>query len=125
MNFAAPIMVGATIDSTSLYQGNLMELRVWTKAMSPEEISTTHLRRLTGYEYGLLDYYPMNENKGSELSDLATGATLFARGLSWTRPQGLSLATNGSPVLLQPTLFSRSAAEDYTLLFWFRSNNSK
>jgi len=123
-NYASPIMVGGTIDSTNLYHGNMMELRVWTKPLTPAEISNTHLRHLTGYEYGLRDYYPMNENKGNELTDLATGATLFAKGLNWTRPQGLSLATTGAAVRLQPTLFSRSDAEDYSLLFWFRSTNS-
>ena len=124
-NNAAPFLVGADIDSTNLYHGNIMETRIWTKPLTPAEISNTHLRRLTGYEYGLLDYYPMNESKGEELSDLATGATLTAKGLTWTRPQGISLATNGAAVQLQPTLFSRTEAEDYTLLFWFRSNNAK
>ena len=122
-NDAEPLMLGAAVDTTDLFHGNIMETRIWTKALTPAEISNTHLRHLTGYEYGLLDYYPMNENKGEELSDLATGATLYTHGLNWTRPQGISLATDGTPVQLQPTLFSRSAAEDYTLLFWFRSDN--
>ena len=123
-NDASIFRVGATIDSTTLFHGNMMETRIWTKPLTPAEISNTHLRHLTGYEYGLANYYPMNENKGEELSDLATGATLFAKGLSWTRPQGISLATNGDAVQLQPTYFARSEAEDYTLLFWFRSDNS-
>ena len=123
-NEAAPFKVGISADRTDPYQGNMMELRVWTKALTPAEISNTHMRHLSGYEYGLLDYYPMNESQGEELEDKATGATLFAQGLSWTTPQGFSLATSGEPVRLQPTLFSRTDAEDYTLLFWFRSNNS-
>lgn len=93
-------------------------------ALTAAEIANTHLRRLTGYEYGLLDYYPMSESKGSEMSDLATGATLYAEGLSWTTPQGISLAADGEPVYLQPTFFSRNEAEDYSLLFWFRSFNN-
>ncbi len=123
-NEAAPFKVGISADRTDPYQGNMMELRVWTKALTPAEISNTHMRHLSGYEYGLLDYYPMNESQGEELEDKATGATLFAQGLSWTTPQGFSLAISGEPVRLQPTLFSRTDAEDYTLLFWFRSNNS-
>ncbi len=120
----SPFIVGAGRDSTHLYHGNMMELRIWTKALTAAEIANTHLRRLTGYEYGLLDYYPMSESKGSEMSDLATGATLYAEGISWTTPQGISLAADGEPVYLQPTLFSRNEAEDYSLLFWFRSFNN-
>ena len=122
-NDAAPIIVGAGAGMSHPYHGNMMEVRVWTKALTPAEISNTHMRHLTGYEYGLLDYYPMTESHGDELNDMATGASLFAEGLSWTTPQGMSLATSGTPVRLQPTLFSRTEAEDYTLLFWFRSNN--
>jgi hypothetical protein len=101
-----------------------MEVRLWTKALSPAEIANTHLRRLTGYEHGLLAYYPLSESKGNTMDDLASGATLTAKGLSWTNPQGISLATNGNKVRLQPTLFSRTEAEDYTFMCWFRSDNA-
>ena len=123
-NDASPFVLGAALDGSMPFQGNMMEVRVWTKPLTPAEISNTHLRHLTGYEYGLLDYYPLTESKGSEMKDLASGATLYANGLSWTTPQGISLGTNGTPVRLQPTLFSRSEAEDYSLLFWFRSDNT-
>ncbi len=124
-NDASPFIIGAGLDNSRPYHGNMMEVRVWTKALTPAEISNTHLKRLTGYEYGLMDYYPMNESKGNELTDLASGATLYTQGLSWTTPQGISLAMDGTPLMLQPTLFSRTEAEDYTLLFWFRSNNEE
>ena len=122
-NDASPFIVGAALDGSDLYHGNMMELRVWTKPLSPVEISNTHLRRLTGFEYGLLDYYPMRECTGNEIVDLATGATLFTNGITWTMPKGISLSTTGKPVYVQPTLFSRADAEDYSLLFWFRSVN--
>jgi hypothetical protein len=68
-------------------------------------------------------YYPLMESKGETMDDLAAGATLYAKGLTWTNPQGISLATDGNGVRLQPTLFSRTEAEDYTLMFWFRSDD--
>ena len=123
-NSASPFIVGTGLDSTQSFHGNMMEVRIWTKALTPAEIANTHLRRLTGFEFGLIDYYPMNESSGEELNDLATGATLFTKGLTWTMPKGISLATKGDAVQLQPTLFSRTEAEDYSLLFWFRSTNS-
>lgn len=121
---AAPLRFGAGLKGENPFHGNLMEVRLWTKALSPAEIANTHLRRLTGYEHGLLAYYPLSESKGNTMDDLASGATLTAKGLSWTNPQGISLATNGNKVRLQPTLFSRTEAEDYTFMCWFRSDNA-
>ncbi len=122
---AAPLRFGAGLKGENPFHGNMMEVRLWTKALSPAEIANTHLRRLTGYEHGLLAYYPLSESKGNTMDDLASGATLTAKGLSWTNPQGISLATDGSKVRLQPTLFSRTEAEDYTFMCWFRSDNAK
>jgi len=121
---AAPLRFGCGLKGENPFHGNLMEVRLWTKALSPAEIANTHLRRLTGYEHGLLAYYPLSESKGNTMDDLASGATLTAKGLSWTNPQGISLATNGNKVRLQPTLFSRTEAEDYTFMYWFRSDNA-
>ena len=121
---AAPLRFGCGLKGENPFHGNLMEVRLWTKALSPAEIANTHLRRLTGYEHGLLAYYPLSESKGNTMDDLASGATLTAKGLSWTNPQGISLATNGNKVRLQPTLFSRTEAEDYTFMCWFRSDNA-
>ena len=120
---AAPLRFGAGLKGENPFHGNMMEVRLWTKALSPAEIANTHLRRLTGYEHGLLAYYPLSESKGNTMDDLASGATLTAKGLSWTNPQGISLATNGTKVRLQPTLFSRTEAEDYTFMCWIRSDN--
>ena len=121
---AAPLRIGAGLHGENPFHGNMMEVRVWTKALSPAEIANTHLRRLTGFEHGLMAYYPMRECTGDEIIDLATGATLAAKGLSWTTPNGISLTTDGNKVRLQPTLFSRTEAEDYTFMCWFRSDNS-
>ena len=121
---AAPMRFGCGLNGENPFHGNMMEVRVWTKALTPAEIANTHLRRLTGYEHGLMAYYPMTESKGNALDDLASGATLTAKGLSWTNPQGISLTTTGEKIRLQPTLFSRTEAEDYTFMCWFRSDNS-
>ena len=121
---AAPMRFGSGLNGENPFHGNIMEVRIWTKALTPAEIVNTHMRRLTGYEHGLMAYYPMRECTGDEIIDLATGATLKAKGLSWTTPNGISLTTDGNKVRLQPTLFSRTEAEDYTFMSWFRSDNS-
>ena len=123
-NEACPIIVGKSLDGSNPFHGNITEVRIWTKSLRPEEIAETHMRRLTGYEYGLIDYYPMNEGSGTELADLASGATLTGKGLSWVNPQGISLALSGEQAELLPTNFSRAAAQDYTLMFWFQMAES-
>ena len=123
-NDAAPLRIGSGLNGENPFHGNMMEVRVWTKPLTPAQIANTHMRRLTGYEHGLMAYYPLDESKGNQMSDLASGATLTAYGLSWTNPQGISLTTNGNKVRLQPTLFSRTEAEDYTFMCWMRSNNA-
>lgn len=119
-NGACPIVIGKSLDGTGAFHGNMTEVRIWTTPLTPDEIANTHLRRLTGYEYGLMDYYPMNEGSGTELTDLASGATLMSKGLSWVNPQGISLALSGEQAELLPTNFSRTPAQDYTLMFWFQ-----
>ncbi len=123
-NDAAPLLIGCGLNGENPFHGSMMEVRVWTKPLTPAEIANTHHRRLTGYEHGLMAYYPLSESEGDVMNDLASGATLYAQGLSWTTPQGMSLATNGSKVFLQPTLFARTEAEDYTFMCWFRSDNA-
>lgn len=123
-NDVHPLRFGKSLfGETNNFKGNMMEVRLWTKALTPDEIANTHLRRLTGYEHGLMDYYPMDEGEGSELTDLASGATLNGSGLSWTNPQGISVALGGEAVELNPLAFSRNATQDYTLMGWFRSEN--
>ncbi len=38
------------------FNGAMMEARLWNKALTPAEISQTHMKRLTGYEYQLAAY---------------------------------------------------------------------
>ena len=118
VNFSAsaPICVGKGFD------GNIMEVRLWTKALTTHEIATTHLLRLTGYERELVAYYPMNEGKGETLTDKANGATLFTQGTAWEHQKGISLhISNGQQVILDGNLMSRSTAQDETLMMWFKT----
>ena len=55
----------------TLFQGQLDEIRVWSKARTAEEIRATMRMRLSGNEAGLITYYPMEEGEGEILSDHA------------------------------------------------------
>lgn len=104
------------------YRGNMLETRVWIKALSQAEIVETHEKHLTGYEKKLAAYYPMNEGRGNTCADYASGSTLSLQGFGWTTPAGYALQLDGTEaVSLDQNIFSRSAIQDYTLMFWFRT----
>ena len=105
------------------FKGNMLEARLWFKTLSQAEIVETNRKRLTGYERKLAAYYPMNEGRGETLQDKANGGTLTLHGSSWTTPSGFSLHLDGSTVVkLDQNLLSRSNIQDYSLMFWFRTN---
>ena len=106
------------------YEGDMLEARVWTKALTQEEISATGNRSLTGYEHELLAYYKMNEGKGEAISDVAHGATLYLDGCSWNKQKGYSLRLEGEPVSLNGNLLGRSAIYDETIMFWFKAESN-
>ncbi|MCR5326584.1 MAG: hypothetical protein K6E37_07560, partial [Bacteroidales bacterium] len=107
------------------YHGNMLEARLWLKALSTDEIVETHKKRLTGYENKLAAYYPMNEGRGDICHDKASGSTLTLQGATWTTPSGYSLQMDGQQaVTLDQYVLSRSNVQDYTLMFWFRTTES-
>ena len=115
-NGSAPVSIGKG------FAGNMMEVRLWTKALAPDEISQTYMTRLTGYERELVAYYPMDEGKGETLTDKANGATLYAQQTNWEYQQGISLRVKDQQqVKLADELLSRSNKQDETLMFWFKS----
>ena len=116
---AAPLVFGRGLE------GNMLEARVWTKALTQEEIAATHMRYQTGYERELLAYYRMNEGQGVTLRDRASGATLTMHNASWNLPKGISLAlTKNDSVALARNVLSRSAVYDGTYMFWFRPTST-
>ena len=120
---AAPSYTGsAPLTFGHGYKGNMLEARLWLKAIPADEVVETHLKRLTGYEHKLAAYYPMNEGRGEILHDMANGSALTMHGANWTTPSGFSIRMNGTQtVTLDQDVLSRSAIQDYTLMFWFRT----
>ena len=117
-NVAAPLCFGRN------FNGNILEARLWSTALSQEEIAATHMRSLTGYERELLAYYRMNEGMGTTIKDYANGATLTMTGASWTLPKGYAMAIDTTTrAIMAHNLLSRPAAYDATYMFWFRAGN--
>ena len=131
------LVFGATDESdTSVrqyYSGRMLEARVWNRAMDQTQLNIYANRSLTGYEMGLIDYYPFNEGEGTVALDKAQGAHLSLSGVTWALPRGMSLhldaastqLVDGNQVnglKLKAGRFSRSSESDYTLMFWFKTD---
>lgn len=103
----------------------MLEFRLWNRAMSGGDLADYAKKKLTGYETGLLDYYPLNEGDGDWAYDKAAGSMdLTLTGTSWKRPAGISIAFKGDKGLrLKSDKFMRTKNHDYTLTFWFRTND--
>ncbi len=105
------------------YVGNMLEARLWNKVLGPAELNQMSFKRLSGYEAGLVDCYPMNEGTGTTLHDKGQGATALLNAASWTLPKGMSAKLDGTAdgIHLDERYFSRTATQDYTISFWFKT----
>ena len=97
---------------------------MWYSAMSGGQLDTYARHRLTGYEKNLVDYYPMDEGSGKYATDRTQGANGTLIGADWALPRGMSLRIekedNGFE-LTQDAL-NRTSEQDYTLMFWFKTD---
>ena len=127
---SGPLVLGSTNETVKAkrkkYQGRMMEVRLWYRALTGQLIGSTYGNtRLSGYEMGLVDYYPMNEGYGNYALDKAQGANiLLEKGVAWAMPQGMSLhlefADKG--IALNQNAINRTTEQDYTLMFWFKTS---
>ena len=121
------IVLGSDFEFTheTLYKGEMLEFRLWNRAMDAASLGSYSQKKQTGYETGLLDYYPLNEGEGDWAYDKAPGSMdLTLSGTNWKRPAGISMAIKGDKGLrLKPDKFMRTKNHDYTLTFWFRTND--
>ncbi len=111
------------------YSGRMLEARLWNRAMTAGLLDTYGKRLLTGYEKGLADYYPMSEGESQFAVDKAQGANAELHGVDWAKPRGMSLSLDWNEqkavkgMQLKKRLIERSEEDDYTLMFWFKTDN--
>ena len=125
-----------TINSAEpfYYTGRMLQGRLWDRKLDLAGLNRYGGQLLTGYELGLVDYYPMNDGTGDEAKDYAQGGHLILKGASWAQPEGMALkitpdkteASSNSNIKLQglklnSDLFERDDEQDYTLMFWFKT----
>ncbi|MBQ9164858.1 MAG: hypothetical protein IJ163_08790 [Bacteroidaceae bacterium] len=119
--------IGVGADEADTFKGSMLEFRLWNRAMSGSELNEYAGKTLSGYESGLINYYRLNEGEGSLSYDRASGSMdLVLVNHSWKRPSGMSLKLDGKEGVLLDTnqKFNRNGNHDYTLMFWFKTDNS-
>ncbi|MCR5713001.1 MAG: hypothetical protein K6G46_11230 [Prevotella sp.] len=122
----------ADVSKRSFYQGRMLQGRIWNRTMDLILLNNYGNKLLTGYEMGLTDYYPMNEGNGNVVVDGAQGADLYLNNVSWSLPHSMSLLLDrkvqqedGTQGLkLKKDFFTRDADQDYTLMFWFKTDDN-
>ena len=91
-----PLIFGATneidIHDRQHYSGRMLEARLWNRTMTAALLGSYGKRQLTGYEMGLVDYYPMNDGESQYAVDKAQGANAELFGATWALPRGMSLS---------------------------------
>ena len=131
---SGPLIFGATnqasISKRTHFSGKMLQGRVWYRTMDLTLLNAYGNQQLTGYEMGLADYYPMNEGSGSIAFDGAQGADLTLINAGWSLPRSMSLKLdfNTKPdgevkgLKIKNEFMSRNQEQDYTLMFWFKTN---
>ncbi|NEQ69738.1 MAG: hypothetical protein F6K21_30455, partial [Symploca sp. SIO2D2] len=61
--------IGALKGTERFFEGQLADLRIWQGVRTPQEIQDAMNSRLTGNESGLLAYWPLDEGKGTTITD--------------------------------------------------------
>ena len=130
-----PVIFGSTnqtdVSKRQFYKGRMLQGRVWNRAMDAASLTLYAKKLLTGYEVGLTDYYPMNQGSGDYATDLAQGAHLKLDGATWALPRGMALRLDRSEtgrevkgMKVRAERFSRTEEQDYTLMFWFKTDEN-
>jgi len=116
-----PIIIGA-----STFIGNLHDLRMWNKPITRDQSVANMNVALTGYENGLLGFWPMNEGNGKIANDLARYKSLDIVNANWDIfPKGTAYDFSGTNYLTTAgSSFSKviiSKEMDATVSFWMKT----
>jgi streptogramin lyase len=92
LGFSANWNIGRQLNTLRFFQGKTDEVRIWSRALSQDEIRDVMCRRLTGAEPGLAGYWRLDEGTGLTTVD--------------TTANGNTGTLNGGPVWLSSDLFT-------------------
>lgn len=74
------IWIGKDEPTNNTFDGNLYNISIWNKVLSPEEINIYTCSESIVNEDGLVAFWPLNEGTGQEVVDLTNGEIGFLGG---------------------------------------------
>jgi hypothetical protein len=87
-----------TIGTAEYFNGKMDEVRIWNTARTQSEIAGNMNNCLMGNESGLRNYFKLNENIGSTVTDLVTGAVGTMSGMDPNTDWIVGKVDCGAPV---------------------------
>lgn len=113
------------LKSDENYSGEMLEFRLWNRALTTAEMNSYRQKQLRGSELGLLDNYPLNESDGNySYNRAAGGSDMVLYGHTWKIPNGIGMKLDSEKGFrMESNVFNRFAHEDYTLMFKFRTTS--
>lgn len=112
----------SNIGTATPFQGQMHEVRVWTKAITIGQVNLSAVKRMVGNESGLLYNWEMEEANGSLAFDKVRGkhATMNA---NWVvNPVGYALRLNGGANQAETQALAIDKETDFTIEMWFKSD---
>ena len=110
----------ATERNNTLFAGRMLEARLWSTALSAEEVSKFNQRRADGYSHKMVAHWPLTQVAGTTAEETVGGASLALNATQWSTRQNYSLLINNKAEEINPDYMGRNNSSDYTLSFWYK-----
>lgn len=118
-----PIELGRSFSSNRYFNGNLHELRIWSKALQMGDVYAKMNIALNGGEIGLVGYWPFDEANGNLGHDKARYRHATIQSGWLVLPKGKAYAFDGIDDFLELNTGSTVVLDndmDLTIEFWFK-----
>lgn len=121
------IYLGKSLSGTERpFKGNIHELRIWERPRTASAITANMLITLSGKETGLVGYWPFDDAYGELAAEKVHKRNATVNTFWDITPSGYAATFNSSNQGLINLNFSDIAftpEENFTIEFWFKSNN--
>jgi len=107
------------------FTGAVSGLHIYGVSRTQADVSASKNLVKSGREYGLIGYWPLDEIEGMVAEDKVRARNLMLSAADWyIYPSGRAKQTNGNYFAISTATYPLHAFSDFTLEFWFRSENA-
>ncbi|MCL2072400.1 MAG: T9SS type A sorting domain-containing protein [Marinilabiliaceae bacterium] len=118
------LFVGNNVDFNDGFNGAISHLHFYGKTRTMADISAEKNIRKSGREHGLIGYWLLDEAEGNIAEDKARSRHLTLQNDWYIYPSGYAKQTDNNYFNIQTATYPLDLYRDFTLEFWFRSENS-